>query len=731
MTTIKGTSGDDNLTGTSGNDSFNLSQGGNDTVHGLGGNDVFSFGATFTAADSIDGGDGNDVVKLDGDYSAGVTLGATTLVNVESIDLAAGFSYKLTTADATVAAGQSLTVDGSALAAGQTLFFDGSQETNGSLAVHGGLGDDHFAMGAHFTAADRFDGGGGNDSLFLGGANYNVAFGGSTIRNIGDLVLFGGENYRFTENDNNVAAGATMNIDGNGIDGANTLYFNGSHETDGSFNLDAGSGQISFAGGAMSDVFFMGANLTADDRLNGEGGSDVVYLGGADYNLAMGQPTLKSIENVHLNGGFDYHITSGGDIATNATQVWDATALTASDTLSLNFNKETAGSVIVDGGAAATTIIGTQQGDDFDFSVSGQGGLVASDHINGEDGYDRLQLGGDYTGSHALVLTNTTIEDIEEFDFDSGHSYNVTIAAKTAAANVGLTVDASQLSATNSLTFNGAAAGATSTLTITGGDGNDVLTGGAADDVFDLSHGGNDTVSGGAGDDSTLLGGALTTDDRIDGGTGFNSVSLTGDTTVVLGATTMVDIQQVALGGGASYNITTNDATVASGSSLTVNASQLGTGDTLTFNGAAETNGVFDILSGAGSDEFTGGAGADSFIYDNGIALSAATRDIIHAFDFANDKVQFHTVTAIAAAVNAGSVNAATIDANIASILNATNLPAHEAVLLTPQSGNLQGHVFLVVDGNGTAGYQAGSDLVVELQGALHTGSIGTANFTG
>jgi hypothetical protein len=43
----------------------------------------------------------------------------------------------------------------------------------------------------------------------------------------------------------------------------------------------------------------------------------------------------------------------------------------------------------------------------------------------------------------------------------------------------------------------------------------------------------------------------------------------------------------------------------------------------------------------------------------------------------------------------------------------------------------MAGHVLLVIDGNGIAGYQAGSDLVIELQGALHIESAGTANFAG
>ena len=36
-------------------------------------------GAALTAADSFDGGTGNDTVYLKGDYSGGLVLGATTL----------------------------------------------------------------------------------------------------------------------------------------------------------------------------------------------------------------------------------------------------------------------------------------------------------------------------------------------------------------------------------------------------------------------------------------------------------------------------------------------------------------------------------------------------------------------------------------------------------------------------------------------------------------------------
>ena len=104
MTAFKGTSGDDSLTGTASADTFDLIQGGEDSATGLGGNDTFSLGRTLDAGDTIDGGTGHDQLFLRGDYSDGVTFGATTVTNVERLALGAGFNYRLTTNDATVAA---------------------------------------------------------------------------------------------------------------------------------------------------------------------------------------------------------------------------------------------------------------------------------------------------------------------------------------------------------------------------------------------------------------------------------------------------------------------------------------------------------------------------------------------------------------------------------------------------------------------------------------------------
>lgn len=69
---------------------------------------------------------------------------ANAETNVETIGLKAGFSYSLTTDDATVASGAALTVDASALGAGNALSFDGSAETDGTFTIIGGTGADHF-----------------------------------------------------------------------------------------------------------------------------------------------------------------------------------------------------------------------------------------------------------------------------------------------------------------------------------------------------------------------------------------------------------------------------------------------------------------------------------------------------------------------------------------------------------------------------------------------------------
>jgi Ca2+-binding RTX toxin-like protein len=182
---ISSGAGNDVLTGGNGDDRFTPGSG-VDTVHAGGGDDVINMGAALTAADTIDGGAGSDILYLDGDYSGGLTLGATTIANIERITLKAGHSYNLTIDNATVAAGQTMAVAGSALGASDSFVFDGSNDTSGGrLTISGGAGNDTLTGGwADDTikagdGTNTITGGGGSDTLYGGtGADtfvYNAA----------------------------------------------------------------------------------------------------------------------------------------------------------------------------------------------------------------------------------------------------------------------------------------------------------------------------------------------------------------------------------------------------------------------------------------------------------------------------------------------------------------------------------------------------------------------------
>ncbi|MGH6872683.1 MAG: beta strand repeat-containing protein [Rhizomicrobium sp.] len=145
-----------------------------------------------------------------------------------------------------------------------------------------------------------------------------------------------------------------------------------------------------------------------------------------------------------------------------------------------------------------------------------------------------------------------------------------------------------------------------------GTSGNDNLVGTNGDDTFDLSAGGNDVAQGLDGNDTFIMGSKLNTADQIDGGNGFDTVTLNGNYgALAFNAHTLLNVEDLVLGGGHTYNITTNDATVAAGQQLEVDGSALGAGDTLTFNGSAETDGTFSVIGGAGNDVITGGNGFD------------------------------------------------------------------------------------------------------------------------
>ncbi|HEX8481415.1 MAG TPA: calcium-binding protein [Allosphingosinicella sp.] len=305
---LRANSGDNIVTVGAGTDIIRLQDGGDDTVSGMAGIDAFYFGGALTAADNVDGGSGADTIILQGDYSGGLTLDGS-VSGIENISILAGtntgfgdpgtnlYDYVLTTADANFAAGIQARINGSALLADENFTFDGSAETDAKFVVYGGRGKDDLTGGAgndifffapgRFAQGDTVDGGGGYDGLFLRG-NYTVDFTqagyAGALANVENLTVSGAGDERYargggTEFDYSItwdndllAGGMTFTVNASTLGSEESLAFNGSDETDGSFRLFGGAGNDVLTGGAGADQIFGGLR---GDTLTGGAGNDV------------------------------------------------------------------------------------------------------------------------------------------------------------------------------------------------------------------------------------------------------------------------------------------------------------------------------------------------------------------------------------------------------------------------------------------------------------------------
>ncbi|MEH2064903.1 MAG: bluetail domain-containing putative surface protein [Nostoc sp.] len=151
-----------------------------------------------------------------------------------------------------------------------------------------------------------------------------------------------------------------------------------------------------------------------------------------------------------------------------------------------------------------------------------------------------------------------------------------------------------------------------------------------------------------------------------------------------------------------------------------------------------------DILNGgAGADTLTGGQGADRFIFQFGQSTVSAS-DRITDFTIGTDKIDLLTQGGLAA--NAPSSFTRAADSTVTTLLNLANqvftdangalagnqtLGVNGAVLVKVTSGALAGTYLAVNDS--TAGFQASSDLLVNLTGLTGTlpalGNIAVSSF--
>jgi Ca2+-binding RTX toxin-like protein len=500
--------------------------------------------------------------------------------------------------------------------------------------------------------------------------------------------------------------------------------------------------QDTLTGGAGNDIFNMGDHFDFTDTINGGAGVNVLELSG-DYTAPPVTITAAMLQNVGkivlaATHGYDLTIDSGV-VNSGKTMVIDGTSMTSGNNLTLDVSADTGGRYVVNLGGGYNIVDLNNQidavyaGSGQNFIYAEDGVIPVADKIVGA-GTTVLTLSGDY--SHGYAFGASTITGISDIDLVAGNSYRLITNDANLAAGKSMSVDGSQLGTTDSIYFDGSHE-TNGTFSFYAGAGRDTLIGGAGNDDFYFASGEK-----------------LTAADHVNGGGGNNNrLFLTGDYSagVKFGATTVENIQSINLGAGYSYKFTTNDATVAAGQTLFVNGLNLDASHSLYFNGSAETNGSFNIIGGAGNDTLIGGkgndvfnggggadlmisgGGADQFYYSYVSDSTSTSHDTIVGFDASIDSFVMVGSMALPGAIDAtvttGKQTSATFDADLSHALSASQLHAHDAVLYTPNSGNLAGHTFLVIDENGVAGYQAGQDLVIDITGATNLPHLSTGNF--
>jgi serralysin len=331
-------------------------------------------------------------------------------------------------------------------------------QDGGDDTAIGGLGNDSFYFGGAMTTADAADGGDGKDAIGLQG-NYTgpgKLTVGAGVVNVEQIILLAGNDTRFgdagtgsysydvTLNNANVAAGAKLLIDAAQLRAGENATVDGSAETDGHLTMYAGLGANHFIGGAGNDGFLFRGNGVwgADDKVVGGAGNDQLGLRGnlvGGNAVVMGADQISGIESIILLSGSD---TRFGGAAVPPTS-YDVTMhdgnVAAGERLTVDGAQLLAGETMVFNGSAETNGFFRIFGGASNDSILGGAG---NDSIRGNGGSDTLSGGG---GGDTFVYgavaesTGTTFDRL--LDFDSAVDrldLNVTVSGWNAPVSVGV-----------------------------------------------------------------------------------------------------------------------------------------------------------------------------------------------------------------------------------------------------------------------------------------------------
>jgi Ca2+-binding RTX toxin-like protein len=548
--TLRGNALDNIVTGDAGADIFRLEDGGADTVDGGDGDDLLVFGGAF-GDDRVTGGAGHDTVVLQGVYD-GLRLDASALAGVESLillghdDASYGAPtpgpnrYDIVAPSLSVGYG-TLWVGAGGLAGDETLRFDGSRIVSGNLTVWSGDGNDLLIGGAGRNELhgadgdDRLEGGPGIDILDGGtGDDVLVDSGGSVGFHGGD-----GDDVLVARHQAGSAGGPVFLDGGDGDDDATLDLAPRSLAT---VDMGAGNDIVRMVGGVLgadltlgagSDTIAVGAGaglFWVTDFTVGTGGdrfdwtavlaSGLIGYSPSDNLFAAGYAKLAQ------NGADTYVILDRDGAATNyhdePVAVLEHVELASLAAFNLGFAPQADGTADddwVEGGGGNDVLDLSGGGNDIVLGGGGNdylffGGAFAGDRVDGGTGNDTLAL----LGRYEVILGEGTLSGIEVLALLSGTAaggsshvnYSLTMDDGNVAAGQVLTVYAGGLLADESLVFNGLAES----------DGAYLINGGAAADSL-VGGQRNDSIVGGGGADHLFgMGG----NDWLEGGAGADQL---------------------------------------------------------------------------------------------------------------------------------------------------------------------------------------------------------------
>lgn len=598
MASYTGNTGNNTKNGTNKDDTFDYSQGGHDTLNGRAGYDTFNMGAALDAHDKIDGGTGGDTLTLDGDYN--LTFQASTIRNIEEINLADGHNYSLTLNDGNVAAGERLYIDAQALTATYSLNFDGSAEKDGYFLIYGGAGNDTLKGGSGddilngYGGADNLSGGRGADFLSTTGPNSSID--GGKGNDTADLDVHTSVT-NLTFNMTSVSSTTTLVGDGTTVKNVENIIINAGSGND---TLTTGKGVDNLYGNDGGDTLTSGGGKdflsggTGTNTLSSDRGDDSIYSTGLDTINGGSGFDVATIDRHTAVGALTFHL---GDPGTTTTLIGDGTTVKnvekfvltggsgaddfrtggADDTLNGNAGNDTlaggAGNDTINGGADSNTLKGGH-GNDYITSAG-------IDTIDGGPGFDNVFLDR-HTSATGLTL------DMQD------------------PSQVSTMSDGSTLIHVEQISFQGG----TGSDTVSGTDLNDNLRGSDGDDVFS-GRGGNDTLEGDGGT-NTLIGGNgndyLNSSgvDTVKGGGGDDTAALDYHTAVAGLTFNMTDTSAVTTLVGDGTTVTDVERFDITGGSGNDNINLSGSHDDNTFDG------------GGGNDVLKGGSGSDTFQRSDG-----------------------------------------------------------------------------------------------------------------